>query len=104
MHATFIYVCFKFLSSHVNDNQETACIFHHTFDMMRNMLSKYVSNDWFLNVTKCKLRSNISYILAMCPLSVVLRNRIMKLCDAEGFAFLHISFLACILFLRNHMG
>jgi len=40
MRATFIYICFKFLSSHVNDNQETACIFHHTVDMVRNMLSK----------------------------------------------------------------
>ena len=78
--------------------------FYHTFDMVRNMLSKYVSNDWFLIVTKCKLSSNISYILAMCSLSVVFRDRATKLCDAEGFAFLHISFLACILFLRNHMG
>lgn len=26
-HATFIYICYNFLSSHVNDNQETACIF-----------------------------------------------------------------------------
>jgi len=104
MHVKFIYICFKFLSSHVNDNQEEACIFHHTFDMMRNKLSKYVSIDWFLNVNECKLRSNISYILAMCSLSVVLRDCVMELCDAEGSAFLHISFLACILFLRNHMG
>ena len=72
--------------------------------MMKNMLFKYVSIDWFLIVTKCKLRGNISYILAMCSLSVVFRDRVMKLCDAKGFAFLHISFLACILFLRNHMG